>query len=288
MIRIGIVGSDNSHAEAFSKLTNVPDNDLKVEGAQVVSIFGLEEERTQEVADIGNIPTIVQSPDEMLGEVDAVIVVFRHGGLHKEYALPFVEKGIPTFVDKPMAVSVEDAQTIVDAAVKNDTLLTSYSTLRFDTATSDFVQGLEGIAPVTAGVVTGPADRASEYGGLPFYGVHVVELMLEAFGRGVVEVDAVDHHGNIVARARYKDDRIATLQFLGNASYAFHMSGYGKNGALHSDVGGRANYQHGLQKFLDMIDTGEWTLSADEMLESVRVLDAVDRAIDSGGTIKLA
>jgi predicted dehydrogenase len=49
MIRIGIVGSDNSHAIAFSKLCNL-DEKLHVDGAKVVSIFGLDAARNKEVA----------------------------------------------------------------------------------------------------------------------------------------------------------------------------------------------------------------------------------------------
>ena len=40
MIKIGIVGSDSSHAESFSEITNLenPLGGLRVEGAKVVAI----------------------------------------------------------------------------------------------------------------------------------------------------------------------------------------------------------------------------------------------------------
>ncbi len=104
MIRLGIVGSDNSHAIAFSKLCNVADNDLRVDGAKVVAVYGEEAERTAEVSREGQISKIVERPEDMIGDVDAVLVVFRDGGKHRKFAEPFVRERIPTFVDEPLVV----------------------------------------------------------------------------------------------------------------------------------------------------------------------------------------
>ncbi len=107
MIRIGIVGSDNSHAIALSQLCNLSDTPERkaIRGAKVVALFGLVPERNEEVARAGKIPTIVKKPTDMIGMVDAAFVVFRHGGLHYRYVKPFLQARIPAFVDKPLACS---------------------------------------------------------------------------------------------------------------------------------------------------------------------------------------
>ena len=68
MIRIGIIGSDNSHADRYSELCNMPDNpklkDLQVPDAKVVALFGIPEHeaRTLEVSTKYHIPTVVKTP----------------------------------------------------------------------------------------------------------------------------------------------------------------------------------------------------------------------------------
>ena len=128
MLKIGIVGSDNSHAIAYSKLANV----TKVVGdkCRVVGIWGQEEARTKEVAEEGQIETIVDKPDDLVDMVDAAIVVDRHGGLHLEHALPFIEKGMPIYVDKPFAITLEDCREMLKSADASGSLITSFSPLR--------------------------------------------------------------------------------------------------------------------------------------------------------------
>jgi predicted dehydrogenase len=68
MLKIGILGSDNSHADRFSEILNREDHPsyLPNSGAQVVAIWGQEAERTQQVAQNGKIATIVENPEAMI------------------------------------------------------------------------------------------------------------------------------------------------------------------------------------------------------------------------------
>ena len=82
MFRIGIIGSDNSHADAFSKLINLKNpetGELESPDCEVTGIFGLEKETTEEVAKNGAIEFIASTPEELIGGVDKVKHVFSHG-----------------------------------------------------------------------------------------------------------------------------------------------------------------------------------------------------------------
>lgn len=286
MIRIGIVGSDNSHAIAFSKLCNVPGNIPRVEGAQVVAVFGEEEERTKEVAQEGNIPKIVEKPEDMIGEIDAALVVFRHGGKHRQYAEPFLKAGIPTFVDKPLAVSSSDAKAMLELADSNGTPLTSFSTLRYAGDMLSFKQEA-GELEITSAVFSGPADRESEYGGLPFYGVHIAEMMQALYGPGVRSVSATQHEKNIVATLHYEGGQMGTLNFLGDASYVFHMLAFGKKGWIGRALDASTCYRDGLEVVLEMVRSGKRPLSNAALMEPVRVLEAIEESLDSGSLVTL-
>jgi len=279
MIRIGIVGSDSSHAERFSELCNLKDIPGRARGARVVSIYGHDPERTAQVADAGRIPRIVADPREMLGEVDAVMIVLRHGGLHCEHALPFLEARVPTFVDKPFATTVRDARKMVRAAREHGTPLTSFSTIRYAPQVVEFLKGLKKIAPLTAGVSAGPGDVHSEYGGFIFYGIHAIEMMQATFGTGVRRVSATYHADNLVATVQYRGDPIVSLQVLHNASHAFHVAAYGKGGADATVLDLTGCYPAGLRKFLGMVRTGKEPLPHEDMIEAVAIGEAVEKSL---------
>ena len=286
MIKFGIVGSDNSHAEAFSQLCNLEKGfgGLKVEDAKVVAIYGQEPKRTEEVARNGQIPSIIEKVEHMIGLVDAVLVVFRHGGLHASHALPFIEAGIPTFVDKPFAVAPKDAEQMLGAARKRNTLLTSFSTLRFAKSTRELLEKLKSAGPLLTGSITGPVSLTNEYGGLHFYGCHVTELMAGIFGYGVREVRAIDHKNNVHATVLFQDDRIVNLQFLGNARSIFYATALGKDGSGQCEVDTSGCYKDGLEVVLEMIRSKKRPLTDEQLLETVRVTDAVVRSYQQKGT----
>ena len=288
MIRIGIVGSDNSHAQRFPELTNLPDwpAEKHVDGAQVVAIWGRDPARTQEVAQAANIPTIVSDPAEMLGMVDAAMVVFRHGGLHRQYAEPFIKAGIPTFIDKPLAVTVADAQAMVDLAEETGTPITSFSTLRYDKGFLGYLEDIKALGAIRTGIYTTHADRESEYGGLIFYAIHAVELMMAAHGPGIQEVRAHQQGPNFVATMGHKDGVLLALNGLAT-SHGFILQAYGDEGHKIFQITGSDFYIQGLKAFLDMVRTGVRPVAYAEMVESIRVANAIETSLQTGQPVKL-
>lgn len=116
MLRIGMIGADNFHALAFSRLANLPPE----EGgsglpARVTMLWGESAQRAAFVANEAHIHTVVDDPARMLGQVDAVMVVLRHGAQHHDAALPFLRAGISTWVDKPFTTDIGQAAALVAA-----------------------------------------------------------------------------------------------------------------------------------------------------------------------------
>ena len=194
MLKIGIVGSDNSHGLAFAKLTNYENPKtgcFNYPDLRITAIYGHDKEHTENVAKEGNICEVVEKAEDLMGKVDAVMVIFRHGSLHAKYSLPFIESGMPVWVDKPFASSVADAESMIAAAEKKGSLLSGGSTLRFakDIMTLKYaVEHDPGLGDVKCGYLNFPGDIKSEYDGIFFYGIHSIEMMVEIFGEDVISV----------------------------------------------------------------------------------------------------
>lgn len=285
MIRIGIIGSDNSHAQIFSKLANLPgpDGSYAFDDVRVEAIFGLDPARTAQVAEEGKIPLIVKSPEEMFGRVDAVMVVFRNGVLHSRYALPFVEAGVPTWVDKPFAIDYEQALSIVAAAKKRGTLLAGGSTCKYcrDVLTlRDCFERLRAGGGVLSGAFNFPGDIESEYGGIYFYGGHSAEMLTTIFGPDVRSVKTDVHRGRLIALMKY-DDFAVTVNFANVQQY--YGTIYSPDGVVCRPIDIASIYRAGFTKFVEALRQGRMIEDFRSLLRPVRILNALAKSIEDGG-----
>lgn len=298
MLRIGILGSDNSHADRFSEILNRPDHPayLPDSGAQVVAIWGQEEARTRQVAENGRIATIAANPTDMLGQVDAVFCVTRHGGLHAELVKPYLAAGIPAFIDKPLAVDPADARAIVQLAQAQSVPFTSFSTVRFSKSTQALAAQAAGLGGVRVGSYSGPATRRNIYGGIIFYAVHSIEMMLMFQGTGVQWVQAqegpsLDDAGNgaITVTCAYGDGALGTLALTVDAKYAFTAHLMGRDGLAYAHLDIADCYHEGMKRILPCLrgeaDPG---VTPEAMIEAVQIAAAIERSLDEQRRVALA
>lgn len=287
--RIGMIGSQNSHSQAYSSIINLKDAGKAYGEVRVTHIWGEEDEQTKKVAEACKIPNIVAKHTDMIGQVDGVICVRRHGGKHLEDALPFLQAKIPVYVDKPLACSVADARTMIKAAQDAHVGFSSFSTLRFAPETVAFVEGLRKTAgPLRAGTSAGHCEHDSEYGGIFFYGIHAVELMTAVWGYGVESVLALKHGPNVSALCAYANGATVTLEFLGDAKYVFHLSAFGKDGWATAEVGTGAAYEAGMTPILATLIEQSWPIDATHLVEPIQILAAVEKSFTENRRVTLA
>jgi predicted dehydrogenase len=119
---IGVGHLGRHHARILSALP----------GATLVGVVDVKPDRAAEVASaFGSRPfTCI---DDVIGEVDAVSIAVPTAA-HLATALPFLERGIPVLVEKPLARSVEDADRLIAAAEAGGTVLAVGHTERFNPA----------------------------------------------------------------------------------------------------------------------------------------------------------
>jgi len=283
--RVGIVGSDNSHAIAFSKILNDSSDPNHVPGFEVTHLFGLVESRNEEVAKLGGIKNIVSDPIEMIGKIDIAFIEFRHGGLHLNYARPFLEKGVPLFIDKPLAADVSDARKIIHIAREKGVLITSFSTLRFTSLVIELKDLFKREEPAFLSIM-GPADPESEYGGWIFYGIHVVEMFNEIVGCGTREVFAMRRGKSIMATLDH-EKVLGTIKTSSEIPNTFAAEGVTRRSHLIKKLDDEPYYMKGMAKIKEMLDRKQCPLTEQEMFEPIAVTKAIEESILSGKPIKV-
>jgi predicted dehydrogenase len=279
-VRIGIIGAENSHTLVYAKLFNI---DKKFPGAELLYVWGETEELARAAMAKGNIPNMVKDPKEMLGKIDALIVDHRHAMYHLEPAIPFVKAGIPTFIDKPFCYRVAEGKEFLALARSAGTPVSSWSTSAYSDESLDIKKQLETFGKINHIISFGPVDIESKWGGVFFYGVHLVDQLLCYFGDDIVKVRVSRNGKNASADLAFGNGMLATLIFL-NSTYAFAAYAETKKGII--ELKSRVKETDPPKCYIDMVEmfrTRKEPRSHESLLYSVAVLEALEKSVTSEG-----
>jgi predicted dehydrogenase len=125
-LRVGLIGCGafgESHLAAFAAIPY----------ARIAAVTDTAPDRARRAAERYGVPHIARDFQELVAmpDIDAVSVVTTEDQ-HLKPVLAALENGKHVFVEKPMAMSVEDAQQMVDAARKSGLNLMPGHLLRFE------------------------------------------------------------------------------------------------------------------------------------------------------------
>lgn len=312
MIRIGLIsaatygatytGDDvprspgSFHGTAFSSTFNGYDeasskqydwtfaaSDKRLEEAQVVKVWDPHREWAERLADTCYIDEVCDTPEECASDVDAVIIVDDGSGSQYEYARYPLQNAIPTFCDKPLAMTAKEAQEIADFAYSTGTPFMSASSLRF---VPDIVALHDEVAQL------GDIHLATTICGndLVYYGIHALSMAYAALGRGAVSCLNVGQPGRNIVRVRYENGMdvvlmVAQGQFM-QAGYQINV--YGQKGWRSVQPDLTALYYYLLERFIHLVKTGEESVPLDEEVELIACLEAGERSLEEGREVTVA
>jgi hypothetical protein len=288
-IRLGIIGTDTSHATAFTKLLD------DVPGVRVVAAFqggspDVEESarRVDQYADELHSKygvEIVPAIPSLLSKVDGVLLESVDGRPHLAQARPVIAARKPLFIDKPLASTLEDAREIARLAKAAGVAWFSSSSLRFGEigATMHFPD-------VTGASTWGPGPLEPHHAlDLSWYGIHAVELLYTIMGRGCESVQRTSVDDADVIVGRWKGGRIGTVRVVRPYSdYGAVVYRARETVVSHPKAGAAADYQPLVAQIVKFFQTGVPPVPNDETLEIFAFMDAAQRSKEQGGkTVEL-
>jgi predicted dehydrogenase len=286
-MRIGIVGAENSHTVAIAKVVNV---EKRIRSALVTQVWGETRALALKAAEAGQIPQVVKNPADLIGQVDGAVVDHRHGVLHLPAAWPLLEAKIPLFIDKPFCYRLAEGRRFLARAAELRVPVCSFSTLPKQETFKRLQREARKLGEIYAVVSTGPCDLKSKWGGVFFYGIHQVDMVLRVLGYQVQSVQVARGAGqNHVATLAFAGGAVATLNLIGGGSAPFHLSVIGAKGRLDQTVAfDQSPYLGGVREFVRMFKTGKTTENAATMLGPVAVLEALEKSIARKRPVKLS
>lgn len=291
-IRVGLIGLDTSHAGAFTQLLNDPSRPDHVPGARIVAAFkggspdveasaSRVDKFTAELQDKWKIE-LVNSIDDLVRRVDAVMLTSVDGRVHLAQARPVLAAHKPLFVDKPFTASVRDAVELARLARENRTPIFSSSSLRFN----DDVQAIKRdprVADVRGAITWGPASLEPHHPDLFWYGVHAVEMLYTFMGPGCERVTRIHTPGADLVSGQWKNGRIGVVRGIRDGASSYGQVVFGPKAVVSAppaDASGtaakRSSYYGLVSAAIEFFRTGRSPVPIDETVEIMAFMEAAD------------
>ena len=282
MFRIGLIGSENSHATAFGKLMNGFDpHSAEFSDMRAVASFSIYPEANIALREACGVEEIAEKPEDMLGKVDAVMITARDGKYHASYARPFIEAGIPCFIDKPFTSDPREAVELIRLAKAKNVPLVGGSLLKLADGTVKMAKAYaENKEKVLMGDVTAPVDLVNEYGNFWFYAAHLAETVLRVFGKPEW-IWANETPNGVTAVAHYPG--LDVTNHYTEGAYVYH-------GTLNLRAGEKLDfpislgdgYLYEMRGFAEMLRHGRMEFTYEELARPVFYIEAILRSLATG------
>ncbi|RBP35192.1 putative dehydrogenase [Roseimicrobium gellanilyticum] len=287
-LKVGIIGLDTSHAIAFTTALNKgskkPEDAAKLAGAKLIAAYpkgspDIESstkrvpEYTAKVQEMG--VEIVDTIDDLVSKVDAVLLETNDGRPHLEQVRPVLKAKKPVFIDKPIAASLADAIRIFDEAKAAGVPIFSASSLRYGKGTQEVRNG--SIGKVKTAETFSPVSLEPTHPDLFWYGIHGVESLFTVMGTGCQSVKrGTTADGKIEVIGTWEGGRTGIFRESKDKKNAYGGKAVGEKGE--AEVGKYDGYDPLLVAAIEMFRSGKAPVSAEETLEIYAFMEAADES----------
>lgn len=259
-------------------LSKQPKETLGIPGVQVTHICftGYVGKADAEIcAKINNIPYVVDKPEDMIGHIDAVICATDQGHEHVERCRPFVEAGLPLFIDKPLTDNEADLKTIV-GWYKAGVPMMSSSSLRYCKSIEPYYQNHYELGKLR--YICSPMAKYWET-----YGMHALERLFPLVGQGFQWVQNLGDYTSPMVHLYHKDGVHVDIP-MGYGMQTSPMSVMGEGGAVTlSDGDSYYAFKSQLDRFVEFLRTGKADHPFEDTIEMAKIIIAGIRSREEGG-----
>ena len=254
-----------------------------IEGAKIVKVWDSHKEWAERLAEVCFIPEVCDTPEECAENVDGVIIVDDGSGRQCDYAEYPLRKGVPTFCDKPLAMTASRAKEVADLVRETGTPFMSASSLRF---VPDII-ALRNEIPNLGDINLATTICGNE---LVYYGIHALSMYYGIFGGGAISCLNVGKSERNIVRVRFENGcdlvlMVAESEYM-RAGYQINI--YGAKGWQSLMPNLADLYYYLLERFMHMLKTGEEIVPVEEEVEVIAVLEAGKRSLAECREVSIA
>jgi predicted dehydrogenase len=181
-LRLAVIGVGHLGRHHARILSALPE-------ARLTAVVDTNKERAAEIAGESG-TTVLTDFRDLLGQVDGVVVAVPTE-LHAEVAVPFLERGTPVLVEKPMSRTLADADRMIAAAAAGRAVLAVGHTERHNPAVAIALRLVTTPRFIEVHRLSAFPDRSLDIDVVFDLMIHDLDVILAIVGPDVVSIEAV-------------------------------------------------------------------------------------------------
>jgi hypothetical protein len=248
--------------------------------ARFTHVWAGDPDEARRLAESCFIEHVAATPQELVAQVDAVMVMDEVIEARARLLRPFLEAGKAAFVDKTLSLDATVSDELLQLAAERQAPLAAYSQLRF-------APGFAEVGTLAGGGLASASFRMSR-DILAKYSIHLVSAVQGVFGVGICRAEklACPEEG-VEVRATYKDGTRVTLHFGPDAPPGGNLCYLAPDGCRCAAAGdNHGMFESSAAAIEIMLRDGESPVSLAEMREASRLIAFIVDA-DVGATEEL-
>ncbi len=260
-----------------------PRTALGIPGVRVTHVHCNNPADAERVSRAASIPQVVKRPEDVIGEVDAVVIATDIGHEHVARARPFIEAGLPVFIDKPLTDRADHLRQFIEWQRAGHACL-STSCLRYAREYADARKQLTALGDLR--LITMSMSKTWER-----YGIHAMEGVYPFLPAGGWEsvTNTGTSKANIV-HVRHRCGVDVVLAVIADLYGAFgHLALYGAKGSQQAAFRDTFYaFKTQSEVFVEYLRTGQLPFPFEETVELMKIIIAGIRSREEGGrTVRL-
>ncbi len=251
--------------------------------AKVTHIWTDDPADAADVAKASLIKTVVGHPEDVIGEVDAVIVATDIGHEHVERCRPFIEAGLPAFIDKPLTDNENDLAQFITWERERKPFMSS-SCMRYAREFEWHRESTDSLGELRLGTITTPKSWER-------YGIHALEGIYPILGTGFISARNNSAKGRDIVHFTHKSGAGIVVAAISDMYGAFGMLSLGGTKGNAQAMFGDTffAFKAQLAAFIGYLESGRRPFPFTETVELMRMIIAGIKSRENGGeTITLS
>lgn len=300
MLRLGIIGmsSGNAHPYSWSCIINgrfdageitavgypavaaylqANRDTLGIPGAVVTHVWTQDMNISKSIAKTAGIEHISANLEDMITEVDAVLLTRDDPEQHVAMAKPFIEAGIPVFIDKPLAATTADLEYFA-TQIANGKFIMSCSSQRYANEIKIVKQDIASLGKLELITAVGKKDWIK-------YGVHLMEGIFSLIDDIPVQsVQNIGSEGKDIVCIEFVNGLQVTLHLFMDITGTFQISVFGQSGWRLIDIkNSYSMFRDNIIEFIRSVQEGKPRLDFYKTENIIRALIAANESRLQGG-----
>ncbi|MBR4892995.1 MAG: Gfo/Idh/MocA family oxidoreductase [Clostridia bacterium] len=232
MVKVGLVNLDITHPKAWGERMEYFCMDIKYHYLCNKGFRKADEEDW--FVKRYNLEGKVNEIEDMVDKVDIGFIQSCNWDNHLDYAMPFIKKGKPVFIDKPMVGSVKDIKRAKEL-VKNGAKIIGCSSVRYAKEIREFLaKPVEERGEIISVFGTSGVDEFN-------YSVHIVEALSNIVGCKIVNNKFVgktekDGFSCEIYNMEFENGVVGTYHVGSGMWRPFHIVIFTTKGTFHIDI----------------------------------------------------